>query len=89
MLSAIPIDGPSRNHAMPTQQIKIFKGHESETTTIEHEVNEWLAAHPVKVLQIIGNVAPQTQVPESVRNTLSKTAHPPSDVLLVILYEQA
>ena len=74
---------------MATQQIKIFKGHESETSTIEHEVNEWLANNPVKVVQIIGNVAPQTQVPETAKNSLSRTAHPPSDVLLVILYEKA
>jgi len=69
-------------------QIKIFKGLEDEGTTIEHDVNEWLEKDKVKVVQIFGNVAPQTLAPEVVSNTLSRTNHPPSDVLLVILYEK-
>ncbi len=69
-------------------QIKIFKGLEDDTSTIEHDVNNWLKENKVKVIQIFGNVAPQALTPDVVKNTLSKTAHPPSDVLLVILYEK-
>lgn len=68
-------------------QIKIFKGLEDDATSIEQEVNEWLKNEKIKVLQIFGNVAPQTLAAEAVKNTLSRTNHPPSDVLLVILYE--
>lgn len=69
-------------------QIKIFKGLEDDASTIEHDVNEWLQKDKVKVVQIFGNVAPQTLSPEVVSNTLTRTAHPPSDILLVVLYEQ-
>lgn len=69
-------------------QIKIFKGLEDDASTIEHDVNEWLQKDKVNVIQIFGNVAPQALAPEAVSNTLSRTAHPPSDVLLVILYEK-
>lgn len=74
---------------MPVHQIKIFKGLEDDTTTIEHDVNNWLAENKVKVIQIIGNVAPQTLAAEAVKNTLTRTNHPPSDVMLVLLYEKA
>lgn len=74
---------------MPVHQIKIFKGLEDDTTTIEHDVNQWLAENKVKVIQIIGNVAPQTLAAEAVKNTLTRTNHPPSDVMLVLLYEKA
>lgn len=73
---------------MPLHQIKIFKGLEDDTSTIEHDVNEWLSENKVKVIQIFGNVAPQTLAAEAVRNTLTKTNHPPSDVMLVVLYEK-
>lgn len=73
---------------MPVHQIKIFKGLEDDTSTIEHDVNQWLSESKVKVIQIIGNVAPQTLAADVVRNTLSKTNHPPSDVMLVVLYEK-
>ena len=69
-------------------QIKIFKGLEDDASTIEHDVNEWLEKDKVKVLQIFGNVATQALAAEVVSNTLSKTAHPPSDILLVVLYEK-
>lgn len=75
------------NRTTPVNQIKIFKGLEDDTSTIEHDVNEWLSENKVRVIQIFGNVAPQTLAPETVKNTLSKTNHPPSDVLLVVLYE--
>lgn len=69
-------------------QIKIFKGIESETEVVEKQVNEWLAKEKVSVIQISGNVAPQALAPEALNNMLSRTAHPPSDVLLVVLYEK-
>jgi hypothetical protein len=80
-------DQPS-NRTMPVHQIKIFKGLEDDTTTIEHDVNNWLSESKVRVIQIIGNVAPQTLATEAVKNTLSRTNHPPSDVMLVVLYEK-
>ncbi len=72
---------------MAVHQIKIFKGLEDDTSTIEHDVNQWLRDNKVRVIQIFGNVAPQTLAPETVKNTLTRTTHPPSDVFLVVLYE--
>jgi len=69
-------------------QIKIFKGLEDDASTIEHDVNDWLEKEKIKVIQIFGNVAPQTLATETVKNTLSRTNHPPSDILLVVLYEK-
>jgi hypothetical protein len=84
-----PITRSTVEPTMPAHQIKIFKGLEDDTTTIEHDVNQWMKDSKVKVLQIFGNVAPQTLAPETVKNTLSRTNHPPSDVMLVVLYETA
>jgi hypothetical protein len=82
--------------ALPASRINQFEDskHDLEhhghcTTTIEHDVNQWMKDSKVKVLQIFGNVAPQTLAPETVKNTLSRTNHPPSDVMLVVLYETA
>lgn len=72
---------------MAVHQIKIFKGLEDDTSTIEHDVNQWLRDNKVRVIQVFGNVAPQTLAPETVKNTLTRTNHPPSDVFLVVLYE--
>ena len=68
-------------------QIKIFKGLEDDTTTIEHDVNQWLKDNQVKVVQVFGNVAPQALSTAAMKSTLTRTNHPPSDVMLVVLYE--
>lgn len=68
-------------------QIKIFKGLEDDTSTIEHDVNKWLKENQVKVVQVFGNVAPQALSSAVMKSTLTRTNHPPSDVLLVVLYE--
>ena len=69
------------------QQIKIFKGVESETGALEAEVNRWLAESKVRVVNLFGNIAPQSRS-TSQSAGLSTGIFAPSDVLLVILYEQ-
>jgi hypothetical protein len=65
------------------QQIKIFKGIESELHALETEVNEWLASENGRVVNMFGNIAPQTiTAGKSAQGTFSA-----SDVLLVVLYE--
>ena len=68
------------------QQIRIFKGIESEIAALESEVNRWLAESQARVVNMFGNIAPQTLSPEPSKG-LTKSAFAPSDVLLVILYE--
>lgn len=67
-------------------QIKIFKGIESELTELESRVNAWLKQSGARVVQTVGNIAPQSGT-SSGGATLGKS-YTPSDVLIVIVYEQ-
>jgi hypothetical protein len=69
------------------QQIKIFKGVESETGALEAEVNRWLAESNARVINMFGNIAPQSQSTAQ-SGTLSTSVFAASDVFLVILYEK-
>jgi hypothetical protein len=71
------------------QQIKIFKGMENELATLEREVNEWLVESGARVIQIFGNLAPQSIPPTAKGSGLSTSEFAPSDALIVILYEKA
>jgi len=66
-------------------QIKIFKGVENDLQAMTQEINAWLAQSKARVLNMYGNIAPQSYS-ESGRG-LTKSEFPPSDVLLVFLYE--
>ena len=44
------------------QQIKIFKGIENDLSALEAEVNAWLVESDVDVINIFGNIAPQSGV---------------------------
>ncbi|MBI4660149.1 MAG: hypothetical protein HY735_15020 [Verrucomicrobia bacterium] len=68
-------------------QIKIFKSLETDLSLLEKQVNSWLAESKVQVVNMFGNIAPQSPSPDAA--TLTKSAHPPSDILLVVLYEQS
>ncbi len=69
------------------QQIKIFVGLESDADGMEKRVNDWIRASKVRVLQITGNIAPQTESGK-LGGGLSGGGSA-SDVMLVILYEVA
>ena len=69
------------------QQVKIFKGVESEMGTLEAEVNRWLAESKARVVNMFGNIAPQSHS-TSQSTGLSTSIFAPSDVFLVILYEK-
>ena len=69
------------------QHIKIFRGLEADLPRLEAEINKWLVDSGARVLQMTGNIAPQ-----SLRNTpkevLQQGDFLPSDVLLVLLYDK-
>ncbi len=69
------------------QQIKIFKGIEHELTALEEQVNAWLAESHVEVLQIVGNIAPQTTSSKQTASGLTQGEFPPSDVMIIVLYK--
>ena len=64
------------------QQIKIFKSIESELGSLEDEINEWISEQSVTIVQIFGNIAPQSPATPGMGSFSS------SDVLVVIVYER-
>lgn len=68
-------------------QIKIFRGSENQLPQLEAQVNDWLAASKVKVLNIFGNLAPQSVAPDA-KDILTEGAFAASDAMLIVHYEK-
>ena len=67
------------------QQIKIFKSIESDVSDLERDINAWLKESGARVVNVFGNIAPQTiSDPEKARGSRGFS---PSDVLIAVLYE--
>jgi hypothetical protein len=64
-------------------KVKIFKSMESEIVTLEEEINEWLSESGVQVVQLVGNIAPQTPTSAGIPGATFSS----SDVLVIIVYE--
>ena len=76
------------------QQVKIFTGLEGATGALTEEINDWIRDSGAEVLQISGNIAPQSAAGVEHSTTLpgstGGTHHrPPSDILIIILYSKA
>ena len=74
------------------QQVKLFKGIESEINQLEAEINDWLNSSGAKVLQINSNIAPQSILPSSSGGLAtggSSQRFAPSDLFVAILYEKS
>ena len=65
------------------KKVKIFKSIESELTSLEDEINSWLAANGASLVSVTGNIAPQTQG----ATTTMGGAFSASDVLVIVVYE--
>ena len=68
------------------QQIRIFKSIETDISNLESEINSWLQESGVKVINIFGNIAPQTVNSDS--SATGSRAFSPSDVFMVVVYEK-
>ena len=68
------------------QQVKIFKNVENNLGELEQEVNAWISESGAQVISLTGNIAPQSD-PSGASGGLSKGAFPPSDVVVILLYE--
>jgi len=68
------------------QKIKIFKAIETESASLENEVNQWLAENDVRVLNMFGNISPQSDSGKQSPG-LSNSLFAPSDIMLIIHYE--
>ena len=71
------------------QQIHFFKSTENDLSALQTEMNAWLRDNDVRVVQIFGNIAPQTVTHDDAGTGLTKSAFAPSDVLIAVLYEAA
>jgi len=71
------------------QQVKIFKGIESDVSSLEQEVNRWIRQSGAKIISITGNIAPQSDSGTSTSGALGGGHFAASDVLLIVLYEPA
>jgi len=69
------------------QQVKLFKGLESDVEGLEKEINDWLSEAGVKVTNMFGNISPQTVRPEAGTGGGLGRSYAPSDILIVVLYE--
>ena len=69
------------------QQVKIFKALESDTAHLEAQVNQWLRDTRCRVINIFGNIAPQSAAKEPTQGSISQGPFSASDVLIVVLYE--
>lgn len=74
------------------QQVRIFIGKEDETQRLTREVNDFLASTGAKVVNVFGNLSPQTMTPgaETQRAMGEGTVrrYAPSDIMLVVVFEQ-
>lgn len=70
------------------QQVKLFVGLEGETEELTREINDWIRQSGAKILQVTGNIAPQSSS-NSGGPGLSAGGRVNSDVLVVVLYEES
>jgi hypothetical protein len=68
------------------QQIKIYKGVESELGTLERDINDWIRESGVRVIAITGNIAPQAAKPPAGPSG-GLTSFAQSDILVIVTYE--
>jgi hypothetical protein len=75
------------------QQVKFFTGLEGATEELANEINQWIRESGAKILQISGNIAPQSSSDSSSGPSLpgtglsgSTSSRPRSDVFLIVLY---
>ncbi|MBN2473717.1 MAG: hypothetical protein JXB62_03865 [Pirellulales bacterium] len=69
------------------QQVRIFKSLETDLPALEAEVNGWIRQSKAKIVSITGNIAPQSPTPGDTKGGYMQSRFPPSDVVLIVLYE--
>ena len=76
----------SGHHTM--NRIKLFRGLENDLPGLEKQVNDWLAESGARVVQMVGNLAPQEDQTRPDDSGVAHSLYHPANVLLVLLYEQ-
>ncbi len=68
------------------QQVKLFKGVDSDLAELEREINRWMRKSGARILSMTGNIAPHNTPPStSMGGGLSSFAA--SDILVIVMYE--
>jgi hypothetical protein len=67
-------------------QVKIFKTIEPEVEALEKQINAWIRDNKVRVINVVGNIAPQSGAADPKAVTTSR-GFAPSDVLVIVLYD--
>ena len=70
-------------------QVKIFISLESNVEGLEKKINAWLKESGAKVINMFGNIAPQTVTTASKGTMLAERKFSSSDVFITVLYEAA
>jgi hypothetical protein len=74
------------------QQVKLFTGLEGATDELSGEINSWIRESGATVLQISGNISPQSPSGSGLGAGLSRTGSSggrvSSDVFVIVLYEE-
>lgn len=65
-------------------QVRLFKGVANEIRELEREINAWMQESGAKVVNVFGNIAPQSGVDDA---KLGKKFEA-SDLFLCIVFEQ-
>ena len=69
-------------------QVKIFIGIENNLHGVEQNINAWLASGKVRVVQMVGNLSPQSAGTEAGKSPgLTQSSFAPSDIFVMFLYE--
>lgn len=74
-------------------QIKLFSGTEDQMGNLERDVNEWLRTSGARIVNVFGNMSPQSMLSAEARQKISAESgsrrFAPSDVFMCIVYEKA
>ncbi len=70
-------------------QMKFFKGLESDLPGLEKKINTWMMEPGIRVINVFGNIAPQTGTQAKPPGSLvTQSGYGDSDVLIAVLYEK-
>ncbi len=70
-------------------QIKLFVDIESNVESMEDRINNWLAESNARVLNVIGNIAPQTITADAKGTALGDRKFSSSDMFVAVVYEKS
>jgi hypothetical protein len=68
------------------QLVRLFTGLENDCEGLTEEINHWIRESGIKILQVHGNIAPQSTNPAHNVEGLA-SGRPPSDLFVIVLYE--